>query len=316
MTSTIVEVKCTRHNAFMSHQIHVEVSADHVATVEFERGPRNHFDAALIAELADTFERLDADPDARAIVLCSSGRHFCAGADLPGALSGSRPTIAGSTGSLYEEATRLFATRTPIVAAVQGAAVGGGLGLALAADFRVAGPSTRFIANFSRLGLHQGFGITVTLPAAVGIQRAQELLYTGREVPGGEAVSIGLCDRLAGDAQVRSAAHAFAAEIASSAPLAVQSIRQSCAANWRTESARRRSTNKPSRSVSRRQGISSKVCPPPRNDADPASPARERSAGAFAVVDPVDSAVDRRRGVARQEGDYVCHVERLHDAAR
>jgi enoyl-CoA hydratase/carnithine racemase len=227
MTSTIVEVKCTRHNAFMSHQIHVEVSADHVATVEFERGPRNHFDAALIAELADTFERLDADPDARAIVLCSSGRHFCAGADLPSALSGSRPTIAGSTGSLYEEATRLFATRTPIVAAVQGAAVGGGLGLALAADFRVAGPSTRFIANFSRLGLHQGFGITVTLPAAVGIQRAQELLYTGREVPGGEAVSIGLCDRLAGDAQVRSAAHAFAAEIASSAPLAVQSIRQS-----------------------------------------------------------------------------------------
>ena len=224
---TVRPLCSTVFNAFMSHQIHVEVSADHVATVEFERGPRNHFDAALIAELADTFERLDADPDARAIVLCSAGRHFCAGADLPGALSGSRPTIAGSTGSLYEEATRLFATRTPIVAAVQGAAVGGGLGLALAADFRVAGPSTRFIANFSRLGLHQGFGITVTLPAAVGIQRAQELLYTGREVPGGEAVSIGLCDRLAGDAQVRSAAHAFAAEIASSAPLAVQSIRQS-----------------------------------------------------------------------------------------
>ena len=74
-TSTIVEVKSTRHNAFMSHQIHVEVSADHVATVEFERGPRNHFDAALIAELADTFERLDADPDARAIVLCSSLIH-------------------------------------------------------------------------------------------------------------------------------------------------------------------------------------------------------------------------------------------------
>jgi 2-(1,2-epoxy-1,2-dihydrophenyl)acetyl-CoA isomerase len=214
-------------NAFMSHQIRVEVSADHVATVEFERGPRNHFDVALIAGLADTFERLDADADARAIVLCSSGRHFCAGADLPGALSGSQPTIAGSTGSLYGEATRLFATRTPIVAAVQGAAVGGGLGLALTADFRVAGPSTRFIANFSRLGLHQGFGITVTLPAAVGIQRAQELLYTGREVPGSEAVSIGLCDRLAGDVQLRSAAHAFAAEIASSAPLAVQSIRQS-----------------------------------------------------------------------------------------
>ncbi|WP_428341772.1 enoyl-CoA hydratase/isomerase family protein [Mycobacterium sp.] len=192
----------------MSHLIRVEVTDDHVATVEFERGPRNHFDAGLIAELADTFERLDADPNARAIVLCSSGRHFCAGADLPGALNGSQPTVAGSAGSLYEEAVRLFAARTPIVAAVQGAAVGGGLGLALVADFRVAGPSTRFIANFSRLGLHQGFGITVTLPAVVGMQRAQELLYTGREVPGGEAFSIGLCDRLVGDDVVRSGAHA------------------------------------------------------------------------------------------------------------
>jgi 2-(1,2-epoxy-1,2-dihydrophenyl)acetyl-CoA isomerase len=216
----------TVFNAFMSHQIRVEISDDHVATVEFERGRRNHFDAALIAGLADTFERLDADADARAIVLCSAGRHFCAGADLPGALSGNQPTVAGSTDSLYGEAVRLFAARTPIVAAVQGAAVGGGLGLALVADFRVAGPSTRFIANFSRLGLHQGFGITVTLPAVVGIQRAQELLYTGREVPGGEAISIGLCDRLAGDDVVRSAAYAFAAEIAASAPLAVESIRQ------------------------------------------------------------------------------------------
>ncbi len=177
----------------MSHQIRVEVSADHVATVEFERGPRNHFDAALIAGLADAFERLDADPNARAIVLCSAGRHFCAGADLPGALSGSASTVEGSTGSLYEEAARLFAAQTPIVAAVHGAAVGGGLGLALAADFRVASPSTRFVANFSRLGLHQGFGITVTLPAVVGSQRAQDLLYTGREVPGDEKKRASAC---------------------------------------------------------------------------------------------------------------------------
>jgi 2-(1,2-epoxy-1,2-dihydrophenyl)acetyl-CoA isomerase len=216
----------TVFNAFMTHQIRVEVSADHVATVEFENGARNHFDAALIAGLADTFERLDADVDARAIVLCSSGRHFCAGADLPGALNGGEQSVAGSTGSLYEEAVRLFAARTPIVAAVQGAAVGGGLGLALVADFRVAGPSTRFIANFSRLGLHQGFGITVTLPAVVGTQRAQEMLYTGRAVAGEEAARIGLCDRLAADDGVRSTAHAFAAEIAASAPLAVVSIRQ------------------------------------------------------------------------------------------
>ena len=216
----------TVFNAFMTHQIRVEVSADHVATVEFENGPRNHFDAALIAGLADTFERLDADGDARAIVLCSAGRHFCAGADLAGALRGSEPTVEASTGSLYEEAARLFTARTPIVAAVQGAAVGGGLGLALVADFRVAGPSTRFVANFSRLGLHQGFGITVTLPAVIGSQRAQDLLYTGREVPGEEAASIGLCDRLTADGDVRSGAHELAAKVAASAPLAVVSIRR------------------------------------------------------------------------------------------
>src|ERR1700735_567258 len=125
----------TVFNAFMSHQIRVEVSADHVATVEFDRGARNHFDAPLIAGLADTFERLDADVDARAIVLCSSGRHFCAGADLPGALSGGEQSGAGSTGSLYDEGVRLFTARTPIVAAVHGAAVGGGLGLALWGGF-------------------------------------------------------------------------------------------------------------------------------------------------------------------------------------
>src|SRR6201996_3786586 len=210
----------------MTHQIRVEVSPNHVATVEFERGARNHFDAALIAGLADAFERRDGNLDARAIVLCSSGPHFCAGADLPGALSGGEQSVAGSTGSLYGEAARLFAGRTPIVAAVQGAAVGGGLGLALVADFRIAGPSTRFIANFSRLGLHQGFGITVTLPAVVGTQRAQEMLYTGREVPGEEAASIGLCDRLTADGDVRSGAHELAAKVAASAPLAVVSIRR------------------------------------------------------------------------------------------
>src|ERR1700749_2834553 len=185
----------------MDHQIRVEMSADHGASVEFERRPRNHFDAALIAGLADVLERLDADGDARAIVLCSAGRHFCAGADLAGALRGSEPTVEASTGSLYEEAARLFTARTPIVAAVHGAAVGGGLGLALVADFRVAGPSTRFIANFSRLGLHQGFGITVTLPAVVGTQRAQEMLYTGRAVAGEEAARIGFLGRPGAPAQ-------------------------------------------------------------------------------------------------------------------
>jgi enoyl-CoA hydratase/carnithine racemase len=204
----------------MSDDVHVEVGDDHVAVVEFDRPPNNHFDVALIATLADAYEALDEDPACRAIVLCSTGKHFCAGADFA-------PGGEGTGGSaLYAEAVRMFAAQTPVVAAVQGAAVGGGLGVALSADFRVASHETRFVANFARLGIHQGFGLSVTLPAVVGPQRALELLYTGRRVKGDEAYDIGLADRLATAQTLRAEARALAADIAASAPLAVRSIRQ------------------------------------------------------------------------------------------
>ena len=202
--------------------VSIEIDADRVATVEIRRPPNNHFDLALIRQLADAFETLDEDPACRAIVLRSEGRHFCAGADFTG---GTGATQDGQR-HLYDEAVRLFAARTPVVAAVQGAAIGGGLGLALAADLRVASPEARFAANFARLGFHQGFGLSVTLPAIVGNQRALELLYTGRRVPGEEALRIGLCDRLVPAERLREEAHALAAEIAASAPLAVRSIRE------------------------------------------------------------------------------------------
>ena len=203
--------------------VNVEVEGDFVATVEIRRPPNNFFDGALIGSLADAFESLDADPACRAIVLCSEGKHFCAGANFA---SGGGAAAGGFVPHLYDEAVRLFATRTPAVAAVQGAAVGGGLGLALATDFRVAAPEARFSANFTRLGFHHGFGLTVTLPRLVGQQRAMELLYTGRRVPGEEAHAMGLCDRLAPQGGVRAAARELAAEIAASAPLAVDSVRE------------------------------------------------------------------------------------------
>lgn len=198
----------------------VAIDDVHVATVEIHRPPANYFDAALIRELADAYEAIDADPSCRAIVLCSEGKHFCAGANFA-----AKSTPADDPRSLYREALRLFAASTPVVAAVQGAAVGGGLGLALSADFRVAAPASRFSANFARLGFHHGFALTVTLPALTGQQNALDLLLTGRRVPGEEAASLGLCDRLVADTDVRVAAHALAAELAQSAPLAVRSIR-------------------------------------------------------------------------------------------
>ena len=121
-------------------------------------------------------------PSCRAIVLRSEGRHFCAGLDFA---HNRDQDIA----ALYRNALRLFAAPLPVVAAVQGSAIGGGLGLALSADFRFATPQSRFSANFSRLGFHHGFGLTVTLPRVVGEQRAADLLYSGRRVDGAEALA-------------------------------------------------------------------------------------------------------------------------------
>ena len=158
----------------------------------------------------------------------SQGKAFCAGADFQ-----SRPDLAQTTASaspggkhLYKEATRLFRAKKPVVAAVQGPAIGGGLGLACIADFRVTCPEGRFSANFTRLGFHPGFGLTATLPRLVGPQMASLLFYTGRRIPGDEAVRIGLADLLVPLAELRSAAQALALEIAQSAPLAVASTRE------------------------------------------------------------------------------------------
>lgn len=199
--------------------LNITLHDDYVATVEINRPPHNYFDRSLIGQLAGSFGELDDHEGCRAIVLCSNGKSFCAGANF----SGPRDDDAGE---LYREAVRLFSTLTPVVAAVQGAAIGGGLGVACMADFRVASPEARFAANFARLGFHQGFGLSVTLPGIVGQQRALDLLYTGRRVGGEEAAALGLADKLVPADSLREEAHAFALEIARSAPLAVRSIRQ------------------------------------------------------------------------------------------
>src|ERR1700726_4299744 len=205
--------------------------SDFVALIEIRRPPNNFFDIPLIREIAGALEALDDDNGCRAVVLASQGKSFCAGANFGdgGTLSreGQRPDEQSQgIGNLYLEAVRLFRTRKPIIAAVQGAAVGGGLGLALVADFRVTCQEARFSANFNRLGFHPGFGLTATLPRLVGAQQAALMFYTGRRIPGDEAVRIGLAEVLVPLAEVRSAAQALALEIAQSAPLAVMSTRE------------------------------------------------------------------------------------------
>ncbi len=208
--------------------VHLSVTDDYVVTAQIRRPPNNFFDLDLIESLAQAFAAVDEDRRGRAIVLCSEGKHFCAGANFaapgPDVLEPTNPD--GTPRHLYDAAVDLFSTKTPVVAAVQGAAIGGGLGVACFADFRVAAPEARFSANFARLGFHHGFGLSTTLPRIIGQQATLELLYTGRRISGDEAGAIGLADKVVPLVDLKSAVHNFAAEIAGSAPLAVASIRE------------------------------------------------------------------------------------------
>ena len=205
----------------------VSVTLDaNVARLEIHRPPHNFFDFNLIRDLANAFEALDSEPECRALMLCSEGKSFCAGANFAnrGASSGETTPRAGEN-PLYVEGVRLFRCRKPVVAAIQGAAIGGGLGLALVADFRVATAEARFAANFVKLGIHPGFGLTCTLPRLIGAQRASLMFYTGRRITGDEALAWGLCDSLAEPDKLRDTALGLAAEIAEGAPLALLSTR-------------------------------------------------------------------------------------------
>ena len=201
-----------------------------VATIEMRRPPHNFFDMTMIREIADALEGYDKDPEVRAVVLCAEGKSFCAGANFGDGSrldkQGHRPDEDRSGGHLYQVAVRMFRTSKPIVGAIHGPAIGGGLGLALVPDFRVTCPEARFSANFTRLGFHPGFGLTHTLPALIGKQQAHLLFYTGRRLNGEEATAIGLAEVCVPSvADVRPAALELAQEIAESAPLAVQETR-------------------------------------------------------------------------------------------
>ena len=206
---------------------HIAVSeSGHVATIEVTRGPNNFIDTDMVGEIADALAVYDLMPGIRAIVLCAEGKHFCAGADF-----GSR----GADGvapqpkrgrHLYKEAQRLWKSGKPIVAAVQGAAVGAGVGLAVMADFRVTCPEARWSTNFTRMNYHPGFGLTHTLPRLIGEQQAAMMFYTGRRLTGEEALAIGLADYCVPADQVRAKALELAEEIAGSGPLAIVSTRE------------------------------------------------------------------------------------------
>jgi enoyl-CoA hydratase/carnithine racemase len=209
--------------------IGVEVH-DHVGLIEIRRPPLNFFDISLINQIADALDQFDNNIEIRASVLAAQGKAFCAGANFndparqaqearetESKAKGDPADSLGPINHLYIQAVRIFRAKKPIVAAVQGAAIGGGLGLAVSADFRVTCPEARFSANFTKLGFHPGFGLTATLP--------ELMFYTSRRVTGEEAYRWGLANVLVPQDQVRSAALKLAAEIAECSPLGLVSTR-------------------------------------------------------------------------------------------
>ncbi|MBU6267484.1 MAG: enoyl-CoA hydratase/isomerase family protein [Sphingomonadales bacterium] len=196
-----------------------------VATIRFGKPPHNFACPELLKRIADALEVVDADPGVRCSLLVAEGKAFCAGADLAGDESIVGGDGMASIGQLYVQAERLFSRRKPLVAVVQGAAIGAGLGLALAADFRIAGPGARFSANFVRLGFHPGFALTFTLPRLIGVQRASWMMLSAERTKPADALAWGLVDRVAEDADLADAAARMAGEIAENAPLAVVDVR-------------------------------------------------------------------------------------------
>ena len=213
----------------MNEQLNVEIH-NHVALLVFKNSPNNFATVGLLRLIADALEKLDADAQVRAIVLASEGKPFCAGADLVS------PNGFGAQGGdplreFYDQALRIFSSRKPIIAAVQGAAIGAGLGLAVAADFRVASIEARFSANFVKLGFHPGFGLTCTLPRLIGQQRAAEMFLTAERYKADDVVAWGLVDRIGDSENLREAALAFAHEIAVNAPLSLLATRATLRCN-------------------------------------------------------------------------------------
>ena len=198
--------------------------AGHVGEIRFSNPPYNYACPELLESIADAIDAMEIDPAVSCILLSSEGKSFCAGADLAGDSSLTSGDGMEAIARLYAQALRMFRRNKPVVSAVQGAAIGAGLGLALATDFRVASPAARFSANFVRLGFHPGFALTHSLPLLIGQQKAAWMMLSATRVKSDEALSWGLVDRISAPDDVLDQARAMATEIAENGPLALIAV--------------------------------------------------------------------------------------------
>jgi len=243
---------------------------DHVAEITLNRPDnRNSMTPDLLRGLGDSVDRVKSDPDIRCVIITGRGKSFCAGADFKS--QGAQDSGGASYQAPHERSYSIYAPflsvldiEVPTIAAMQGHAIGGGLGLAIVCDLRVANRDARYGANFVRLGLHPGMATTYILPRLLGVPKATELLLTGRFFSGAEAAEYGLANYAVDGEQVIDRGRELAAEIASAAPVAVRWTKRSIyrGLDWDPRGAARYEAHEQSRTIETedfREGVSALI---------------------------------------------------------
>jgi len=205
----------------------VRVETDHaVAVIRLDRPPMNALNAQVQDEIAAAAAQVTADQAIRAAVIYGGEKVFAAGADIKEMADASYSQMAADARRLQDAFTAVAKIPKPVVAAITGYALGGGLELALCADFRVAGESARVGQPEILLGVIPGAGGTQRLPRLVGPSRAKDIVYTGRFVGAAEALAIGLVDKVVPDAAVYQAAQDLVRRYASGPAIALRAAKQ------------------------------------------------------------------------------------------
>lgn len=206
---------------------------DHVATITLNRPHRrNAISVRMLSQLGDALTRADDSVDVRAIILTGAGKGFCAGLDIKDAMAGTGIGSGGDAGAAALQNTRslptsiLFEIDTPIIAAVNGAAAGYGLDLALGCDMRILGESSRLLPGFAKRGVVPESGGTWYLPRLLGWAKAAEIGFLGRDIDAAQAQELGLANAVVTDDRLVDEARSWAAEIAANAPLAIRAMKR------------------------------------------------------------------------------------------
>jgi enoyl-CoA hydratase/carnithine racemase len=207
--------------------------ADHVATITLNRPHRrNAISNKMLSMLGEALAEADRSGDVRAIVLTGAGKGFCAGLDIKDAMAGTGIGAEGSGAAVHMMNTRdlptsiLFEIDTPIIAAVNGAAAGYGLDLALGCDMRILGESSRLLPGFAKRGVVPESGGTWYLPRLVGWAKAAEIGFLGRDLDAAESEELGLANAVVPDDQLVAEAVSWGKEIAANAPLAIRAMKR------------------------------------------------------------------------------------------